>query len=329
MRRRFQWFYFICHLIFIMSTTSSIRGEKVISSFPNWVSAPGQSCSKSEICSLGEGANLNQAMTNAREGIQKVFETEITSRFSSSSASSNNEVDFERLQSELTELTNGILKGAEIKHTYQGGHNVFALATLNKLKLGSLIFSEIKKLDEKIDVLMKDKHPYSSLTLGELYKKRESLAYRYEFLVGKKLRLSYSYKEIFDKVRAAYGKILVQINIEGDDSEKVLSTVSHSLTDLGIQVLGKTNHEKSGSQNKQTHFLQLKIKSEKEYLNVRGFEKYNVQFLATLKNKEGLETSSLNYEVVETGRDQRQCLLRALPEIQKYITLNMKELNWY
>ena len=66
---------------------------------------------------------------------------------------------------------------------------------------------------------------------------------------------------------------------------------------------------------------------EKLFLQVKGWEKFRFVFSLYSQNKKAQKIGSINFAVTKTGRNKKQALEKAIPEIKKYLKENIVDLN--
>lgn len=125
---------------------------------PLWVNSPYDVCSERELCAVGEGSGSLNANANARQALAKIFSTQIKSKTTISKRDQTTsesegvwqgqtEEDFDQFIQEKTEQ---ILKGVEIKASFQDKTSVYALAVLDRVVAAKLIAKEMGELDERM-----------------------------------------------------------------------------------------------------------------------------------------------------------------------------------
>lgn len=281
---------------------------------PNWVLKPQKNCEKNEICAVGSGNNLNAAKSDAKSGIQKTFETQIKSNFNSKLSSSNNEVSDYASES-VQEHAEGILNGVEITETYEEKGKFYAFAVLNKDTYAQSLKSDIEKLDKKLKIVLSDK-TFSRSKAKKFYAERETLNKRYLFLTGKEILERTSYSELFKKKNISQSESFY-IDIKEEDNS-LTSYISELLTqDYNARIVSSKSEAKN--------ILKGSIAFKREFLNVRGFEKYS----ATLKLESRKNNSTINaihVKVTETGVDRDQIYSKCIDSLKESINEKIDDL---
>ncbi len=281
---------------------------------PNWVLKPQKNCEKNEICAAGSGNNLNAAKSDAKSGIQKIFETQIKSNFNSKLSSSNNEVNDYASES-VQEHAEGILNGVEITETYEEKGKFYAFAVLNKDTYAQSLKSDIEKLDKKLKIVLSDK-TFSRSKAKKFYAEREALNKRYLFLTGKEIPERTNYSELFKKKNISQSESFY-IDIKEEDNS-LTSYISELLTqDYNARIVSSKSEAKN--------ILKGSVAFKKEFLNVKGFEKYS----ATLKLESRKNNSTINaihVKVTETGVDRDQIYSKCIDGLKKSIDEKIDDL---
>lgn len=285
--------------LFLILSFSCLAGE-----LPDWVLKP--DCGDN-ICAVGHGNSLELATTDARNNIQKIFETKVSSKF-------KNEVNQYRDESSETiyEESEGILKGTNIEKTYNKDNDFYVLAVLDRNKAANDIEFDIKMLDRKMSVLIDDNAVSSSKKLEEMYKKREVLNKKYLFLTGKEIKEEIEYKNVFENNKNNFSKVgSYFINIK---DEELKSDISNILIENGIKIATSPSSAKK--------IISGKITSKKEFLNVDGFEKYTLTLTLQLIDN-GKVVKSINKKITDTGMNYNQIHSKIMNQFYKYLEENI------
>lgn len=285
--------------IFLFLISNTIAGE-----LPDWVRKP--DCGN-DICAVGHGNSLELAIVDARNNIQKIFETKISSKF-------KNEVkqDKEESSETLYEESEGILKGTSIKETYNKNNDFYVLAVLDRVKVANDIEFDIKMLDKKMAVLIDDNSVTSSKKIEEMYKKRESLNKRYLFLTGKEMKEEIEYKDVFENNKNNFSKVgSYYINIK---NEELKSFLTNLFNENGIKIATNSSSAKK--------VIDGRLISKKEFLNVEGFEKYSFTLSLQLISN-GKVVKSINKKITDTGVNYDQIYNKVMNQFYTYLEKNV------
>lgn len=285
--------------IFLFLISNTIAGE-----LPDWVRKP--KCGD-DICAVGHGNSLELAIVDARNNIQKIFETKVSSKF-------KNEVKQDKEESSeiLYEESEGILKGTSIKETYSKNNDFYVLAVLDRIKVANDIEFDIKMLDKKMATLIDDNSVTSSKKLEEMYKKRESLNKRYLFLTGKEIQEEIEYKDVFENNKNNFSKLgSYYINIK---NEELKSFLTNLFNENGIKIATNSSSAKK--------IIDGKLITKKEFLNVEGFEKYSFTLSLQLISN-GKVVKSINKKITDTGINYDQVYNKVMNQFYTYLEKNI------
>lgn len=285
--------------IFLFLISNTIAGE-----LPDWVR---KSNCGDDICAVGHGNSLELAIVDARNNIQKIFETKVSSKF-------KNKVKQDKEESSeiLYEESEGILKGTSIKETYNKNNDFYVLAVLDRVKVANDIEFDIKMLDKKMTTLIDDNSITSSKKLEEMYKKRESLNKKYLFLTGKEIQEEIEYKDVFENNKNNFSKVgSYYINIK---NEELKSFLTNLFNENGIKIAINSSSAKK--------VIDGKLIIKKEFLNVEGFEKYSFTLSLQLISN-GKVVKSINKKITDTGINYDQIYNKVMNQFYIYLEKNI------
>lgn len=288
---------------------------------PAWIKNADKGCKKSELCAVGEGESLSRAKRAARLAIGKIFGTRIKSEYKEKIAAMGKDVTTD-MSDDVQEITDIALEGVSVQKTYESNTGWFALATLNKRKAANSYKREIDKLDEKMLVLMDDATAGSLMKVEPLFIKREEMNSRYAFLTGQAFPPVVSYEDVFKGKRAATNSMVVHVYLDEKEPKEIEGILSKALSDRGY----KTTSGRKRSKNS-THIVTGEYISEKQHLNVEGFEKWKFILKVKAAAASKVESGVLTHDVTTTGRTFAQAKERALPEMKEFLKENIEKLN--
>lgn len=273
-------------------------------------------CKRKNLCAVGVGPSVNSAKRDARAGIAKVFDTKIISKFTSK-LSDRGEVATE----EFEESVNSALSGIKIIKTYEGKMDVYALAVINKAKASRGFKTEIKKLDNKMKILSSHNGIKSGKDLEKYYMQRELLDKKYQFLTGFSIPEVVRYDQIFKK-KKEMGNVIIHVYIDEAEPKEIEAVLSKLLSDQGMKVTtGSVRNRKS------THVVTGSLVADKQYMKIKGFEKYKFVFKVSSGSIREIISGVLNFSFVTTGRNYSQNYIKALLRIKEYLNENIDKLN--
>lgn len=293
----------------------------VFADLPSWVQDSKKECKKSELCAVGEGESQSGASRNARVALSKIFENQVSSKFSSNLSSNNGKVD-DSASEQIEEITETALEGVEIVKTAESKTTYYSLASINKMKASNGFEREIKKLDEKMEILYSEKDPSLAVKIEQMYLQREVLNKRYAFLTGRELSSKIDFSKIFKNKRDAQANVILHVFLDEDEPKYVETAVVQELADSGYKVTtGQVRNEAS------THIVTGEVNSEKMYMNVEGFEKYKFSLKLTSSDTKKVQKAQLSFEVEETGRNYDQAVQKAIEKIKEFVKTNITKLT--
>ncbi len=289
---------------------------------PDWVSDAKKACKSSELCAVGTGDTRSVAERNARVSLSKIFDTKISSKLATSLKSSGQDVE-ESVSEDINEATDTALAGVEIKKSFEDKTSFFSLAVVNKAKAASGFKKEIENIDGQMKAIAKEGESIEKVKLERLFVKREMLNKQYQFLTNQSIESPLSYEEIFAAKRNAGNDVVIHVYLDEDEPKTVEAALVRTISDMGFQATsGETRNKNS------THIITGEYVSDKQYLNVEGFEKYKfVLKIKAMKAATKVESGHLDFEVVETGRNYSQANDKAIPKFQEFIKTNIEKLN--
>lgn len=319
-----QFIYLISLTFFAISSMS-----QAIAKQPKWVNNPDEFCPSNELCAVGEATGRMGAEAEARKALSSIFQTKIkASTDVTTESKSSISVDVveggatEEVTSKVKAMTEQVLDGVEIKQFYEDSESVYALAVLNKPQAAKRLRSKIQDVDEEIRNFYKDGRRGNLNKALKRFLVRKNLNERYEFLSSSRYQAPISRGMILKKKRekAALGTtILLKIDEVGSSGElKQIAVDNLMASDYKVVMVTTLKHD---------FVLETKLKAEKEYFNVKGFEKYKFILAFEAQTKNGKKHGSLETTVTQTGRDFAQAYNKAIPEIRKFIADKFDDLN--
>ena len=302
-------------LISLMSTIS-YSGEKK----PEWILDPSGSCdSKLEICAIGSSGTLNSAKIDARNGIAKFLETSVSSKFSSTISADNVE-SYSKQSESLEEVTEGILKGSEIKYTYDDGNTFYAFAVLDKKKFAKELKDDITKIDEKMNLLLSEGDVKYNKQLEKLYFKRDILNKKYLVVTGNLIPETIKYEQIFANKKNTKQSSRVYFFEKGKDSfsRQIIEVIKSNFSENGV---GLTSEQQTADM-----IVKVSVVKNDLHLNVQGFIKQMYNLTIEVIDNTGRITNNVNESFVEVGRSEAQIKDIVLMNVRSYMQENLENL---
>lgn len=286
---------------------------------PAWIYSPYDDCNQSlELCAVGEGGSQNEASTIARTNLASIFEVQVKSDLNIENSSQQyfpwkGEVRQE-VQQSLKESVNEVMETVQIKKYHKHEKMTFALSSLDRVKVSELILNRLKKLDDELNVLWSKKSRVNLRKIMRVYLEREKLNDRYSIVSGAGLPTKITYKDIFEwrSSRPQFEPLALKI---GQAPDWMSEKIKELLTEAGFKIV-KGDADKA---------ISLNVESIKEYLNVKGFEKYTFTLNLTSFNK-GEKNRILTSSETVTGRTQTDALLKVKTFFNNYIENHLSDL---
>jgi hypothetical protein len=248
--------------------------------------------------------------------------TKISSKLASSLKSNGAEVE-EAVSEDINEATETALAGVEIKKSFEDKTSFYSLAVVNKSKAAAGFKKEIESIDGQMKAISNAGDSIEKVKLERLFVKREVLNRQHQFLTGKSIDSPFTYEDIFAAKQSATNDVVIHVYLDEDEPKTVEAALVRTISDMGFQATsGQTRNKNS------THVITGEYVSDKQYLNVDGFEKYKfVLKIKAMKAGTKVESGHLDYEVIETGRNYSQANDKAIPKFQEFIKTNIEKLN--
>lgn len=304
-------------LVFSFILVSSLLAKE-----PAWLNDVSKVCKKSELCAIGMGESRLMAQTTATANLAKIFENKIDAQFNTNMQSDNGEID-QGMSERIKESTSIALEGVDHPKMYEGGTHYYALARVKKGKLALKFKSDIDKIDEKVRELFKEDGTGVISKIESLLSEREVFTGRYRFLTGMSLSPPISYKEFLKRKRELVKGIVVHLWVDEPSPKKIQGYLGDKLASSGYPITKGKVWKKSA-----THLLTGKLRTNKEHLNVEGFEKYAFTLTIDSQNRKREKSGSLNILVTETGRNFEQAYEKALVLIKTEIDEQLYKINF-
>lgn len=290
------------------------------STVPGWIYAPYEACSEElELCATGEAKNYAAADAEARKNLASIFEVKVTSDFSSQSTSTQSfpwqGAVREEVQKSLSESVDQVLETVQIKKHYKENGLSYSLASLDKGQASELLGSRLKKLDEELNVLWQRRSRTNLRKIVRLYLEREKLNERFSIVAGHSRPSQMTYGDImaWRETRPQVEALTLRV---GQAPDWMTEKLKELLTEAGFKIV-KGNSSKA---------ISLNVDSIKEFLNVRGFEKYT--FTMNMTSFEGGERKKvLTASETVTGRNQTDALLKVKTFFTNYIEQHLSDLH--
>lgn len=277
---------------------------------PKWVNDPKLECKEENICAVGIGNNYNLAISDAKNNIQKYFETKISSSFRNELINNNDNIK-EYSNEFINEETLGVLKGVEVVKTFNNNKIFYVLASLDKTKMINEVKTDIQSIDEKMLVLVNEATVSSIKKLEKMFSQREELNKKYLFLTNTKIPEIVKYEDIIDK-KNKNKKNFVNYYVDVDNSD-VRVLLNNLITENAGSIVNNSINANI--------VIKGKITTKKEFLQVSGFEKHSIT-VEISSIRDGKIINTLTKKETDTGVSYEQVYSKCINRISNYITEN-------
>ena len=281
---------YISCIIVLLFTACGSKTSRNENKLPNWIVKPMENCKEGYLCATGEGDNILSASSNARNELAKQFSVSVNSN-TMISIKQQDDVNKTKASYSVNEGVNEVMSGAKIKETFKDLKGiVYAFAVIDKLKIEKELLTEINDMDVKISNSFSS-NPLPVKTIKTLIKARDEKSAKYLSLTGNKIPEKFTLNDL-KKAKSANS---YNLNIENDD--------------IGLQPFLRNeildHYDKIDP--KATKIVKGRVDLEKQYLNVEGFEKYNVNIdLSCVENGKTIGSMKINRSA--TGRSKQHVL---------------------
>jgi len=281
-------------------------------------------CDQIDLCVAGEGASLNEALGMGRTEVAKFFQTKIESKSQISVTSEqkglpvNATVD-EWTNKSLSEETNEILSGLEIKKQQEKDGRYYVVMGLNKSTAAKEIRQRIEDLDQINAKAFELNSRFSFPKILSNLSLIEALINRHRLLSAAPVQLKVAREQVLQKVNRLKPIKLSMVT----KGKKLPAKLSHTLIDLLSPLRIILVPQKSGPKYK----LISEIIVEDQYFKVEGFKKLNVNLRVELQNSEKITLGKISALSEQVARTNEQAIEKAAPELKNYLMEHLDELS--
>ena len=293
-----------------------------IKKIPNWVYNIDESCREElEICASAEGVDSISSDLNAKKALASIFETKIKSNFTLERFGFTNveaEALSERVQDNVSESVDVILKGVEILKRFSKDDLYFSLAILDKVKARKALFLEIGAIDDQLEFLLEKSQKSSLIKMHVLLNKRILLNEKYSIVTGKSVPTDITYSRInrIKYLKSNGNRVLIKaIN---NVPRTILKGVESIITEIGYRVV---------KEEKNNYLVRLKYIIKEEYLNVEGFKKFSFSLTVEAKENTGDKLGTYTSVNIALGRNKQDAFLKVKNKLINDIRNNIEKLN--
>ncbi len=283
---------------------------------PLWVNDPLEYCQEEFLCAVGEGSSFYLAESDARKNLAKTFKvrvsgtTEINEESSSlSSADSMESLGVTQdIYSQNFEVVDEVLEGVVTSKKHEEDGSIFSLAQLDKRVAGKIIKNKIAELDSEIEQAYTSQRRSLLPKAFELYSTKSGLVTYLTILGMPNFSRGVTKEQLLER-KTQFDNDPKFVVIEADEKfDFAKETVSSELMTLGYKV------KKSGPYDFK---LMIKSNARREYLNVKGFERYMMSVKISSLSSAGEIVGNLAFEQSQNGR--------SLAQIKSLIEMNFRQ----
>lgn len=301
-----------------LEVVSAESGEIAMSG-PKWLSSPNAGCSKREICAVGEGSSFSDSDVNSKAALASIFQTHVQSEFKSSTESFTQSELYEMKESVsevVTEQVDQAIQAVVIKTRHQTKSLFYSLASMNKSKVSKILKEKISNLDDELSGLLLEKKRLLLPRMNILYNQRELINEKLTILRGMGVPKKISLKDIQNlKFQKLTHKRLQLVAVQ--TPEVIIKNFQTILSELGFIFIDK----------KADYLIHTDFKTAEAYLKVSGFKKFEYILNFTATNSDGESVGNFVVEHSQTGRNARQSMLKAMPQILEKMKEKIEKLN--
>jgi len=296
-------------------------------SAPDWFSdfeKTVSGCDQMELCVAGEGGTLNEALGMGRTEVAKFFQTRIESRSQISVTSLqkglpvNASVD-EWTNKSLSEETNEILSGLEIKKQQEKDGRYYVVMGLNKATASKEIRQRIEELDQINAKAFELNSRFSYPKIINNLSLIEALINRHRLISAAPVVLKVTQEAVLQKMNHLKPMKLSMVT----KGKKLPAKLSHTLIDLLSPLRIVLVPVKSGPK----YTLISEVLVEDQYFKVEGFKKLNVNLRVELQNAGKTTLGKISALSEQVARTNEQAVEKAAPELKSYLMEHLDELS--
>ncbi len=281
-------------------------------------------CDQTDLCVAGEGASLNEALSMGRTEVAKFFQTKIESRSQVSVTSEQKGLPSgasvgEWTNKSLSEETNEILSGLEIKKQQEKDGRYYVVMGLHKATAAKEIRQRIDELDQINAKAFELNSRFSYPKILNNLSLVEALINRHRLLSGAPVVLKVNREAVLQKINRLKPMKLSMVT----KGKKLPAKLSHTLIDLLSPLRIVLVPLKSGPK----YTLVSEILVEDQYFKVEGFKKLNVNLRVELQNAGKTSFGKISALSEQVARTNEQAIEKAAPELKDYLIEHLDELS--
>jgi hypothetical protein len=282
-------------------------------------------CEQTLLCVVGEGDSPVGAEREARLEASKFFETKVKSatQVASSSEQKVNQTigEFSEWASKtITEETNELLSGLEIKQQTQVSGRFYVLMSLDREKTAKIFRSKILELDKENEQLVKTGSRFVYPKILRNLSLSMPLHDRYALLSSHPLGLMVTKALVTENLGKLSPLKMAMISKGAGLPSQLAHTINEMISPLKIIIVPKTE---TAVQNT----LVSELITEELYFKVEGFKRLNVILKLELQNNKGEVIGRLSASSEQTSRSKEKAMEAALPLLKDALLENFNQLS--
>ena len=282
-------------------------------------------CEQGLLCVVGEGDSPFQAEREARLSASKFFETKVKSstQVSSSSEQKVNQSigEFsEWANKTISEETNELLSGLEVKQQTQAAGRYFVLMSLDREKTAQSFRTKILEIDRENEQLIASGSRYAYPKILKNLSLSVPMQDRYSLLSSRPLGLKVSKSTVTENISKLTPIKMTMISKGAGLPMQLAHTINEMIAPLKIIIVPKSD---SGIQNT----LVSELTTEELYFKVEGFKRVNVILKLELQNSKGEVLGRLSASSEQTSRTKEKAMEAALPILKDALLENFNQLS--
>lgn len=287
---------------------------------PNWISEVGP-CSPAEICVIGSGRSLKEAMADSKAEMAKYFESKISAKTavineSKSIGLSMSQQSFnEWTAKEITVSTEEVLSGLSQKNATEINGEFYVLLSLSKDSMAKSLRERIEKIDIENATLFEKNNRFNYPLMMQNFSERKFLNDRYNLVSSNELRPKISEADLVIKISNLSPLNILLVSEKNKLPAEMLATLERILSPLNIVLVN--------SKNPYELKLKTKLISNDEYFKVEGFKKTTFILKLEMQNKKAQTIGRISSSTQIVSRNKDKGFKEAIEFFEKDIRKNI------
>jgi hypothetical protein len=283
-------------------------------------------CEREFLCNIGEGDTMANALADARTETAKFFQTRVQSKSQiasstqslSASPISQASVD-EWTNKTVSEETNELLEGLEIKRQEQIDGHFYVLMVLDREKTASSFKEKIDVLDSENDKAFQLNSRFAIPKVLKNLVLIEALSDRYNLVSHIGLKLKVKNENVLERISKLRPLKMALVT----SGLRLPAKLSHTI----IAILSKLKIVIVPVKASPAFTLRSELITEEQYFKVDGFKKINVNLRLELINSKAFLMGKISALSEQVARNSAQAVEHAIPEIKDQLQDNLDQLT--